>query len=113
LATYAGSPLGTAGADAQAGAKLPCPPFFPAPSAHLPPHHTIVVVSPEGSFRLGARKKFFPMRVVRRWNGLPEEAVGAPSPEVFKARLGGALSKPGPGRCGSGRCPCPWQGGWN
>ena len=31
------------------------------------------------------------MRVVRCWNRLPREAVDAPSPEVFKARLDGDL----------------------
>jgi len=30
--------------------------------------------------------------VVRHWHRLPREAVGAPSLEVFKARLDGALS---------------------
>ncbi|KFQ93806.1 hypothetical protein Y956_10712, partial [Nipponia nippon] len=43
-------------------------------------------------FRLGIRKKFFTMRMVRPWNRLPREAVGAPSLEAFKARLDGALS---------------------
>jgi len=32
------------------------------------------------------------MRVVRRWHRLPRETVAAPSLEVFKARLDGALS---------------------
>jgi len=46
----------------------------------------------EGRFRLDIRKKFFFMRVVKHWNRLPREAVDAPSLELFKARLDGALS---------------------
>ncbi|KFQ28636.1 hypothetical protein N332_00790, partial [Mesitornis unicolor] len=45
----------------------------------------------EGRFRLGIRKKFFTVRVVRHWHRLPREAVDAPSLAVFKARLDRAL----------------------
>jgi len=46
----------------------------------------------EGRFRLDIRKKFFTIRVVRHGHRLPGEAVDAPSLEVFKAMLDGALS---------------------
>jgi len=47
----------------------------------------------ESRFRLDIRKKFFTMRLVRLWDRFPREVVAAPSLEVFKARLDGALSK--------------------
>ena len=37
------------------------------------------------------RKKLFTISVTRHWDRLPREVVDAPSLEVFKARLDGAL----------------------
>ena len=45
----------------------------------------------EGRFRLDIRKKSFTVRVVRHWNRLPSEVVGAQSLETFQVRLDKAL----------------------
>ena len=47
----------------------------------------------EYRFRIGIRKKFFTVRVVRHWNRLPSEVVGVPSLEALKARFR-AVSNP-------------------
>jgi len=46
----------------------------------------------EGRFRLGIRRKYFMIRVMKHWNRLPRGVVEAPSQETFKVRLDGALS---------------------
>jgi len=38
------------------------------------------------------RKKYFTMRLVRHWDRLPREVVDAPTLELLKVRLDGALS---------------------
>lgn len=45
----------------------------------------------EDRFRFNTRMKFFTVRVLRYWNGLPREVMDVPSLKVFKARLDGAF----------------------
>ena len=56
---------------------------------------------------LDIRKKSFTVRVVRYWNRLHREVVGAPFLEMFKATLDRALSN-----LICCRCPCSLQGSW-
>ena len=61
----------------------------------------------EGRRRLGIRKKFFTMRVVKRWNMLPRGVLVAPSLETFKVRLDGTQSN-----LSSWRCHCSLHRSW-
>ena len=62
----------------------------------------------EGRFRLGIRKKFFTVSVVRHWTRLPREAVDALSLAAFKTRLNEALSN-----LVYWEVSLPIAGGWN
>ena len=61
----------------------------------------------ESRFRLDKKKKYFEMRVVRRWNRLPRDVVDAPSMEPFKARLDQSLDN-----LIQLWCACSLQGSW-
>ena len=50
-----------------------------------------MALNKKNRFGVGIRKKSIMMRVVRPYYRLPREAVGAPSLEVLRARLDGAL----------------------
>ena len=62
----------------------------------------------EHRFRSDIRSKLFILRVVRHWHRLPRAAVDAPSLEVLKARLDGAL-----GSLGWWEVSLPMAGDWN
>lgn len=46
----------------------------------------------DGKFRLGVRKNFFTVRVVRSQNRFPQDIVDVPTQVAFKATLDKALS---------------------
>ena len=57
---------------------------------------------------MDAGRKFFARRAVRQWHRLPRGAVDAPSLEVLKAGLDGAL-----GTLGWWLAALPMAGSWN
>lgn len=67
--------------------------FFLICRRSLPPLSFFSKVLQGGRFRLDIKKIFFTVRMMRHWSRLSTEAMDAPSLELFKARLDGALSK--------------------
>jgi len=62
----------------------------------------------EGRFRLDKRKKSFAVRVVRHWTDCPEKMWLPPHWKCSRSGWMGLWAT-----WSGGRCPCPWQGGWN
>ena len=62
----------------------------------------------EGRFSSDIRKKFFIMRVLRHWHGLPRKLWLPPPWQCSRPGWMGLWAA-----WSSGRCPCSWQGGWN
>lgn len=54
--------------------------------------YIILLFYKKGRFRSDIRKKIVTMWLMRHWDKLPGEAVCSPSLELFRIRLGGALS---------------------
>ena len=59
----------------------------------------------QGRFRLGIRKKFFTMRVVKQWNGVAQRDIGGPIPGDIQDQVGQGSEQPDlvsgvPARCG-------------
>lgn len=67
----------------------------------------MTIAGPSGTWTVPVRKKFFTVRVVRHWKGLPREVVDVSSLEVFKDRLSEAFRN-----LVFWNVLCLWQPGW-